>query len=285
MKKLFSIFLIFISSCSTIVPTVQVIQTSHDINVVSKKNVTSVKNWKGEDSPSVLMYEWKSIVVEDYDDLKVGGVDADKAEAMSIKTGEKFHIGNWPWGFFVQNDFMLINTVIENCETLFDSECVITRTTSYGYIDGKHISPGVYYDDLDDYKKKTEQKRLQEIQKQKEEQVAYEKRKQDAFNKLYDTCISYGFSEQNAIATCIQQEVFNEKKLVALKEQELKQPSSINNQQTYQEKNFMDIILEELANPYFWENARQNAEIQRLKNQQRRTIPKICPGGYGTPCN
>ena len=94
MKKLLSIFLIFISSCSTIVPTVQVIQTSHDINVVSKKDVTSVKNWKGEDSPSVLMYEWKSIVVEDYDDLKVGGVDADKAEAMSIKTGEKFHIGN-----------------------------------------------------------------------------------------------------------------------------------------------------------------------------------------------
>lgn len=279
MTKLFSIFIIFISGCTTVAPTLQVIQTSHDINVISKKE---------RYGQSDLTYEWKSIIVENYDDLKVGGIDAEKAEAMSIVTGEKFHIGNWPWGFFMANDFQLVKTVIENCEILFNSECILTRTSIGEYVDGKYMSAGVYYNDLEDYEKKIEEKRFQEIQMKKEEQISYEKRKQDAFNKLYITCTDYGFSVQNEIASCIQQEIFNEKKLAILKEQQLIELQNINNQQRKEKEEtsfwlqLLEGVAETLADPNTWENARQNAEIQRLKNQQRRTIPNVC---FGSSCN
>ena len=119
--------------------------------------------------------------------------------------------------------------------------------------------------------------RLALEESEKNTRLALEKRKQDAFNKLYNICLGYGFNEQNAIASCIQQEIFNEKKLAILKEQQLEQLASLNSQQTeeQEETNFwlqiLEGVAEGLADPNTWENARQNAEIQRLKNACRRT--------------
>ena len=119
--------------------------------------------------------------------------------------------------------------------------------------------------------------RLALEERKKYMRLALEKRKQDAFNKLYNTCLGYGFNEQNVIASCIQQEIFNEKKLAILKEQQLEQLASLNSQQTeeQEETNFwlqiLEGVAEGLADPNTWENARQNAEIQRLKNACRRT--------------
>ena len=119
--------------------------------------------------------------------------------------------------------------------------------------------------------------RLALEENKKNTRLALEKRKQDAFNKLYNSCSSYGFNEKNAIASCIQQEIFNEKKLAILKEQQLEQLASLNSQQIeeQEETNFwlkiLEGVAENLADPNTWENARQNAEIQRLKNACRRT--------------
>lgn len=207
-----------------------------------------------------------------------------KAEAMNLKTGEKFHFGHTimpractPRAVAGESVFCPKNFVKEFCEDIFGKICVISRVDSE-----------IYYTDLDDYNFKTEQKRLAKIKKEKEKQLAYEMQKQDAFNKLYLTCTGYGFQEQNAIASCIQQEIFNEKKLAILKEQQLAQLQYTNNQQTKEKEEtgfwlqVLEGVAENLADPNTWENARQNAEIQRLKNQQRRTIPKICSG---TSCN
>ena len=112
------------------------------------------------------------------------------------------------------------NFVKEFCKDIFGSACVLSR-----------VDNEIYFKDLDDYNFKIEQKRLAKIEKEKQEQLAYEKQKQDAFNKLYSKCISYGFNEDNSIASCIQQEIFNEKKLAILKEQQLAQLQYTNNQQ------------------------------------------------------
>jgi hypothetical protein len=278
MKNLFSILIIcfLVISCSTVAPTTKVIQVSHDIKVLS----TAPDNYSGGgtiiDIDPNKVIEWKTIVTESYDDLNVGA-DAYRGEAINIETGKKFHIGNYPYGFFRNNVYTLERTLIDNCERLYKSKCFVSRTSTDRF--GNDV---IYFTDPEDYKQKTEQKRLAEIQKREEEIIAIQKRKQDAFNKLYETCLSFGFSEQNEIAKCIQQEVFNEKKLAILKEQQLQQLALLNNQQTSQNQSFWDEVLEGLADPNTWENARQNAEIQRLKNQQRRTIPKICSG---TSCN
>ena len=71
--------------------------------------------------------------------------------------------------------------------------------------------------------------------------------------------------------------MIDEKKLAILKEQQLEQLASLNSQQTeeQEETNFwlqiLEGVAEGLADPNTWENARQNAEIQRLKNACRRT--------------
>jgi len=118
-----------------------------------------------------------------------------------------------------------------------------------------------------------EEKKKQKLVLEKTKLELMEK-KQDAFNKLYSTCLSYGFEERSTIASCIQQEIFNEKKLALLEQQQLAQNAYLNQQQVQEqeETNFWLLLLEgvaeNLADPNTWENARQNAEIQKLKRQQ-----------------
>ena len=139
----------------------------------------------------------------------------------------------------------------------------------------------IYYSDLQDYylkekerEEKAEQERIAErlaLEKKKEEE---QQMKQDAFNKLYSTCLSYGFEERSSIASCIQQEIFNEKKLALLKQQQLAQMAYVNQQQIKEQEEtniwllLLEGVAENLADPNTWENARQNAEIQKLKRQQ-----------------
>ena len=107
-----------------------------------------------------------------------------------------------------------------------------------------------------------------------QEKLALEEQKQEAFNKLYSTCRSYGFKERDAIASCIQQEIFNEKQLALLKQQQSAQMAYVNQQQIKEQEEtniwllLLEGVAENLADPNTWENARQNAEIQKLKRQQ-----------------
>lgn len=226
-----------------------------------------------------LIYKEQKIDIEsDYNH-----VPYPKAEAINLETGNKFHFGHTvlPSACTSRNYNERLHCptsfVKEFCEGVYGSECILSR-----------FNDEIYYMDINDYNFKIEQKRLAKIEKEEAEKRMLETKKQDAFNKLYSTCIGYGFEEQNTIASCIQQEIFNEKKLAILKEQQLAQLQYTNNQQTKEKEEtgfwlqVLEGVAENLADPNTWENARQNAEIQRLKNQQRRTIPKICSG---TSCN
>jgi len=128
-------------------------------------------------------------------------------------------------------------------------------------------------------KEQVERKRDKEAleRKKERERIALEKRKQQEFNRLYNTCLGFGFTEQNAIASCIQQEIFNEKKLLALKEQQiaLEKQIALNSSQAEnqeEESGFFLTVLEgvseSLADPQTWEIARNKAEIQRLKRSK-----------------
>ena len=127
-----------------------------------------------------------------------------------------------------------------------------------------------------------ENKRRIALNQKKEEE---EQMKQDAFNKLYSTCLSYGFEERDSIASCIQQEIFNEKKLALLKQQQLAQIAYANQQQIQEQEEtsfwllLLEGVAENLADPNTWENARQNAEIQKLKKKPT-VIYKNCPDNY-----
>ena len=211
-----------------------------------------------------------------------------KAEAINYETGKKVHYGhttlpgNCKEGNINYESLCPKFIVLELCKRTFGSECAVSRFNDEIYFN--QISE----EDLKNYYLRKEQKKQLELQKNENERLAILKKQQDAFNKLYNICTGYGFSEQDKIAACIQQEIFNEKKLAILKEQQLAQLQYTNNQQTKEKEEtgfwlqVLEGVAENLADPNTWENARQNAEIQRLKNQQRRTIPKICSG---TSCN
>lgn len=206
MKKfLFLVPIFLIYSCTSVAPTSKVIQSSHDITIISSK--------------AGKKHSWKSIIVQNYEDLNVG-VDADRAEAMSIETGEKFHIGNYPIGFFWANEYSIESTVINNCERLFKTDCVLSRTdksivgTMTGNEKGgKNRVVNTYFKNLSDYKNKEEQKRkrLVELNKQAEQEAKLVQKRQEekrlaVIHALKERCISYGFTGNNNIAACVQRE-------------------------------------------------------------------------------
>ena len=118
MKNLLLILPLLIVGCASVnnaTQSTKVIEVSHNMEVTS---------W---DYAKYEAHIWQTKIVKNYDDLTVG-TDADRAEAMSIETGERFHIGNYPLGFFWSNKYRLQPTLIRNCEELFKSKCVITRT-------------------------------------------------------------------------------------------------------------------------------------------------------------
>ena len=114
---------------------------------------------------------WDTVIVEDYEDVKdcrdsLSGPCSGKAEAMSIVTGEKFHIGNLP-----DSEARTVWTAKKYCEEVFNSKCVISR-----------INQKVFYRNLDDYKKEEENKlaKARAAKKMEEEKLAIEKKRRKA---------------------------------------------------------------------------------------------------------
>ena len=258
MKKLLALLLLFgIVGCATTLDKAGILD--------SRNYAVGCNGWDGcRQMSEFVESEYKNVEIQPDYNL----VGYPKAEAINLENGKKFHYGATISPGFCQQGMRICpnRLVLEYCNNLFGSPCILSR-----------FDDVTYHRDLDGYRRKIEDKRIAEIKKEEEERISLEKRKQDAFNKLYNSCSGYGFNEKNAIASCIQQEIFNEKKLAILKEQQLEQLASLNSQQIeeQEETNFwlkiLEGVAENLADPNTWENARQNAEIQRLKNACRRT--------------
>jgi hypothetical protein len=220
MKNILALVLMVfgIVGCTSFAPSTKVIEVSHNIEVTS---------W---DYAKYEAHIWQTRVVKNYDDLTVG-TDADKAEAMSIETGERFHIGNYPLGFFAGNKHRLQSTLIRNCEELYKSKCVITRTNlgrgrtandgeSFFTFVARDDEDKVYFKDLEDYELRQEQnKRAEEINRQtkiatrKREEEETERRKQNIIIGLTQRCEEYGFTGESNISACIQREAQHDKEL------------------------------------------------------------------------
>ena len=99
MKNLLLILPLLIVGCSTFAPSTKVIEVSHNMEVTSR------------DTSNNETHIWQTKVVKNYEDLTIA-FDADRAEAMSIETGEKFHIGNYPTGFFYENKHNINGTYL-----------------------------------------------------------------------------------------------------------------------------------------------------------------------------
>ena len=232
-----------IVGCTSFAPSTKVIEVSHNMEVTSRdtsKNETHI---------------WQTRVVKNYDDLTVG-TDSDRAEAMSIETGEKFHIGNYPLGFFAVNKHKLESTLIRNCEKLFKSKCVTTRT-NIGRAGGGAEDPffaivvrpetdTVYYTNLEDYnQKELERKHYAEVKAKldKEAEIKAERemeeRKLAVIHALKERCISYGFSGSNNIAACVQREAQHDYE-IEQKEYELQ----LTKQQLLTQKNQQQVVPE-----------------------------------------
>tara|TARA_B100000575_G_scaffold260518_1_gene233556 strand:+ start:207 stop:1235 length:1029 start_codon:yes stop_codon:yes gene_type:complete len=266
------LFLFVIVGCTSLSPYEQIIQSSHP-EVISTNKISENE---------IEEFKWQTVVVKNYDNLNVS-IQHNKAEAMSITTGEKFHVGNYSIGTFTANKYKMLDTVIENCERLFNSECVITKSDIGSMSDitgqeegGKNRIVRIYYRDLDDYIQKTN-KRIQDtnrkmyayssqedyLEQQKRISIALkeksEKAKKDEEEKrvavlvaLKERCIEYGFTGNNNIASCIQREaqhdfeIEQQKYQVALLKQELA------DQRMYASQNTQQVQVNESAEIPFW---------------------------------
>ena len=238
MKKLLALLLLFgIVGCASVAPATKVIEVSHNIEVTSLGN------------SQVESHVWQTKVVKNYEDLTVG-TDADRAEAMSIETGEKFHIGNYPLGFFMGNKHKLEPTLLKNCEKLFKAKCVMTRANigrqrmpgdgeSFFTVTARDKEDRIYFPSLEDYvqevdsikkdkiitatflkasieaAKKSTAIRKKELKKQQEE------KRLAVIYALKERCESYGFTGSNNIAACVQREAQHDYE-IEQKEYELK---------------------------------------------------------------
>ena len=280
-----------IVGCATLAPSTKVIEVSHNMEVTS---------W---DYAKYEAHIWQTRVVKNYDDLTVG-TDADKGEAMSIETGERFHIGNYPLGFFAGNKHRLQPTLIRNCEELFKSKCVITRTNlgrqrkpndeeSFFTFVARDDEDRVYFKDLEDYELRQEQnKRAEEINRQtkiatrKREEEETKRRKQNIIIGLTQRCEGYGFSGESNISACIQREAQHDKEL-AMQRLELQRTFAQNLTKPVPEEEDLPFLVkflgdvamgvaENLADPNFHRNLQQQKEINQLKANQNRDIWRDC---------
>tara|TARA_A100001035_G_scaffold97698_1_gene76599 strand:+ start:133 stop:876 length:744 start_codon:yes stop_codon:yes gene_type:complete len=104
-------------------------------------------------------------------------------------------------------------------------------------------------------------------QNQKELELA----KKAVFVELYDRCINFGFENKADISRCIQQEVFNEKRLAILKANTAATPIE------KKELGFLEQVLlgvnAQLSNPNTWEIAKLKQELRGVKNSD---IYRLC---------
>ena len=129
MKKLLALLLLFgiVGCASTNNPT-----SSQLIDMpleVSSKSISQIEKFIIVDSYNELSSTYKYMT-----ELQAG--DSLKAEAMNTSSGEKWHVGNYPF----RN---IRSWVMSQCKIETQSQCVLSR-----YLDE------TYYSDLDDYKKK-----------------------------------------------------------------------------------------------------------------------------------
>lgn len=186
---------------------------------------------------------------------------------------------------YVQIDILLLDKESAEGETYNAQYVLSSLRKKYQINEAKFASSeekekfDSYLENINASKKRIERKRNKEAfeRKKERERIALEKRKQQEFNRLYNTCLGFGFTEQNAIASCIQQEIFNEKKLLALKEQQiaLEKQIALNSAQVESQEDesgfFLTVlegVAESLADPQTWEIARNKAEIEKLKRNK-----------------
>lgn len=201
--------LLVLGGCVSVVPRPIIVEVSEDIDVLGMRyiegihTIQDIEQLKASETGG---HEYlNKRVVERWEDLSTG-FNLNSAEAMNIRTGKKFHIGNVPWGFSWKYKYIAYELARLNCEILTKSECVNTRTNS----DGKEK---IYYKDLDDYFAKIKEREEKVEQERIAERIALEKKKQEEEQKklavihaLKDRCISYGFTGSNNIAACVQRE-------------------------------------------------------------------------------
>jgi|SaaInlStandDraft_1057018.scaffolds.fasta_scaffold72484_3 hypothetical protein len=297
MKKLLALLLLFgIVGCASVAPATKVIEVSHNIEVTSL------------DNSQIESHVWQTKVVKNYEDLTIGP-DADRAEAMSIETGEKFHIGNYPLGFFVGNIHKLEPTLLKNCEKLFKAKCVITRANigrqrkpgdgeSFFTMTARDEEDRVYFKSLENYwesekRNKEYRERLAElndqaelefIMEERQKQITYKQRQEEkkmaVIHALKERCISYGFTGSNNIAACVQREAQHDYE-IEQKEYELqlaKQQILVqqNQQQVTPQVPWYLSILEGVAEGIA-EGYKQQALIQTMDSRyEKKDIYRYC---------
>jgi len=153
---------------------------------------------------------------------QVGGylyLDSPKAQAINLKTGEKFHVANYRG-----SELTLKSSVVTWCSVVFNSECVLSR-----------FNDEVYYRDVQDYRTQVSNKKQSDIRyaenqarirkeweenskRMAEEQLQRklnqeQEEKQTLIASLTKRCEDYGFTGDNNIAACIQREAQHDKEL------------------------------------------------------------------------
>jgi hypothetical protein len=251
--------------CASFAPSTKVIEVSHNMEVTSG------------DASTNETHIWQTKIVKNYEDLTVG-TDSDRAEAMSIETGEKFHIGNYPLGFFYGNKHKLEPTLIKNCEKLFKSKCVTTRTNI-----GRAGNPNagdpffaivvrpevdtIFYKDFEDYQlrqannelRQAQNKRTREINLKnklaREKRLAKESTRKEEEEKkriiigLTQRCAEYGFTGESNISACIQREAQHDKEL-AMQKYELQKTRVALQQAQSQAQSLPPVVEEEEEAPW-----------------------------------
>jgi len=284
MKKLLALLLLFgIVGCASVAPTTQTIQSSHD----------EVISYEPNTFPRIEEHKWNTTVIKNYDDLYVG-TSGDSAEAISLTTGERFHVGNYPNGFFMANPFRIKDTVLQNCERLFNSKCVISKI-NIGILGnlsglergGPNREVKIYYTSLDDYNKKESGRikmnnerdrtvQLREEATRKGLKKQNESKRLAVINALKNRCISYGFSGNNNIAACVQREAQHDYELEQMQLAQQQLMTQQDQTQTVPEVPWYLSILEGVAEGVA-EGYKQKALIQTMDSRyEKKSIYRYC---------
>ena len=156
----------------------------------------------------------------------------------------------------------------------------------------KYLHEGVTYASLEDYKNQVaverERKAIAAENKRKQDAIDAEQRKQELLTQLIERCTEYGFTGENNIATCVQNEAFNDRRLaqqryefqtqlaqqakIAQETQEALEAQLAMNKAS-EEVTFLQIFLEAIAD-YDWATHIQLANQQKQINALARRPPR-----------
>ena len=151
---------------------------------------------------------------------------------------------------------------LELCELQapYDLSCVIM----------KEGEKDVYEENIAQWKLQRDEqirvdKKLDSLYKKRkeEEQKRMEEEKRQAFmTELINRCLSFGFEGRKEIASCLQQEVFNEKRLASIS-----RPTYYFEKQ--EEKGWWEKLIEEALDPERIREAQQDAKIRCIEAGKR----------------